>query len=89
MESDGSDKSRKEKRKAKRINRLFDDVRAGAILQVDRRISKVPFFKMQSTSFSLTLFHSGQNLSMQRIIKVGEHSMSRLHQGAIKYVACF
>ncbi len=32
---------RKEKRKMKRINRLFDDVKSGAIIQVERRISKV------------------------------------------------
>ncbi len=36
-----SKSDRKDKRRAKRINRLFDDIKAGAIIQVERRISKV------------------------------------------------
>ncbi len=39
---------RKEKRRSKRISRLFDDIKAGAVIQVERRISKVepdfPYF---------------------------------------------
>ncbi len=36
-----SKSDRKEKRRAKRVNRLFDDIKAGAVIQVERRISKV------------------------------------------------
>ena len=32
---------RKEKKKLKRIKRLFEDIHAGAVIQVERRISKV------------------------------------------------
>jgi hypothetical protein len=42
MESGSDGKSnRKTKRRAKRINRLFDDIKTGAIIQVERKITKV------------------------------------------------
>ena len=34
-------KSDKERKIAKRLRRLFEDIEAGAVLQVDRRITKV------------------------------------------------
>ena len=48
-----SKSDRKDKRRAKRIKRLFDEIKAGAIIQVERRISKVlnPCFHFASAIF--------------------------------------
>jgi hypothetical protein len=45
-----SKSDRKYKRRAKRMNRLFDDIKAGAIIQVERRISKVHILHLSNAS---------------------------------------
>ena len=35
------EKDKKERKTIKRMKRLFDDIQAGAVIQVERRISKV------------------------------------------------
>ena len=41
MPDEESKSDKKEKKIAKRLRRLFEDIEAGAVLQVDRRITKV------------------------------------------------